>query len=213
MTAFENILQPFHRRGSWDSVSPSGLLRLPGHQVTELGFKSVFALPRDGFPPLSCCLWFFPVPWTSCTRVPTRSWSPCVADLCSCSGNDAGLVGPRDAHGRRWALRVPTLPDPVIPWLLFPTFLLWKEPGAPNSLCRIPTLNTEDEVVGWHHQPNGHESEQTDLWLHREEGVYSSHGTGEVQPQIRPGRVLRRMIFHMPMRLEKSFPMASLSSM
>ena len=105
MTAFENILQLFHRRGSWDSVSPSGLLRLPGHQVTELGFKSVFALPRDGFPPLSCCLCFFPVPWTSCTRAPTRPWSPCVADLCSYSGNDAGPVGPRDAHGRRWALR------------------------------------------------------------------------------------------------------------
>ena len=68
-------------------------------------------------------------------------------------------------------------------------------------------------MVGWHHQPNVHEFEQTDVWLHREEGVYSSHGKGEVQPQIRPGRVLRLMTFHMPMRPEKSFPMALVSPM
>ena len=182
-TAFENILQPFHRQGSWDSVSLSDLLRLPGHQVIELGFKSVSALSQDGFPPLFCCLWFFPLPWASCTRAPTCSWSPCTADLCSYSGDAAGPVGPRDARGRWWALR--EYQHSQILW--FPGFcsqpLFSGRNQVPQKVCAAFPLWTQDEMVGWHHQPNGHEFEQTDLWLHREWGEYSSHGKGECSPK------------------------------
>ena len=107
--------------------------------------------------------------------------------------------------------RVPTLPDPVIPWLLFPTSLLWKEPGAPESLCCIPTLNR----MRW---LDGITTQWTRVWANR---PVASQGKGWVfltwerwvQPQIRPGRVLRLMTFHMPMKPEKSLPMALASSL
>ena len=38
--------------------------------------------------------------------------------------------------------------------------LIWKGPGAEKDWRREEKWKTEDEIVGWHHQLDGHESEQ-----------------------------------------------------
>ena len=40
-------------------------------------------------------------------------------------------------------------------------WLIWKDPDAGNDWRREEKGTTEDEMVGWHHRLNGHESEQT----------------------------------------------------
>ena len=39
-------------------------------------------------------------------------------------------------------------------------WLIWKDPHAGNDWRREEKGTTEDEMVGWHHRLNGHESEQ-----------------------------------------------------
>ena len=38
--------------------------------------------------------------------------------------------------------------------------LIWKDPDAGKDWGQEEKGATEDEMVGWHHQFNGHESEQ-----------------------------------------------------
>lgn len=102
-TAFESIFsQSFHRWGSWGPVSLSGLLRSPGHQVTDS--SPCLCSAQLDFLQSTCCLWFLPVPWTSCSRAPTPSWSPRMADLYSYSGDASGPAGSRDAYRSRCAV-------------------------------------------------------------------------------------------------------------
>ena len=39
-------------------------------------------------------------------------------------------------------------------------WLIWKDPDAGKDLKQEEKGTTEDEMVGWHHQLNGHEFEQ-----------------------------------------------------
>ena len=41
------------------------------------------------------------------------------------------------------------------------SWLIWKDPDAGKDWRREEKGTTEDEMVGWHHQLNGHEFEQT----------------------------------------------------
>ena len=46
-------------------------------------------------------------------------------------------------------------------------WLIWKDPDAGKDWCQEEKGMTEDEMVGWHHQLNGHEFEQSSgscLW-------------------------------------------------
>ena len=38
--------------------------------------------------------------------------------------------------------------------------LIWKDPDAGRDWGQEEKRTTEDEMVGWHHRLNGHESEQ-----------------------------------------------------
>ena len=38
-------------------------------------------------------------------------------------------------------------------------WLIWKDPDPGRDWGREEKGTTEDEMVGWHHQPNGHEFE------------------------------------------------------
>jgi len=40
-------------------------------------------------------------------------------------------------------------------------WLIWKDPDAGEDWGQEEKGTTEDEMVGWHHQLNGHESEST----------------------------------------------------
>ena len=45
-------------------------------------------------------------------------------------------------------------------WLLdVKNWLIWKDPDAGKDWRREEKGTTEDEMVGWHHQLNGHEFE------------------------------------------------------
>ena len=41
------------------------------------------------------------------------------------------------------------------------SWLIWKDPDAGKDWGQEVKGVTEDEIVGWHHQLNGHEFEQT----------------------------------------------------
>ena len=41
------------------------------------------------------------------------------------------------------------------------SWLIWKDPDAGKDWSEEEKGTTEDEIVGWHHQPSWHESEQT----------------------------------------------------
>ena len=59
-------------------------------------------------------------------------------------------------------------------------WLIWKDPDAGKDWRQEEKGMTEDEMVGWHHQLNGHEFEQ--LWervKHREVVCCSSLGPKE----------------------------------
>ena len=43
---------------------------------------------------------------------------------------------------------------------------------------------TEDETVGWHHQLNGHEFEQTQIVKDREAWCATVHGVAKSQTQL-----------------------------
>ena len=63
-----------------------------------------------------------------------------------------------------WILIGRTDAEPEDP-ILWPPYvkrrLIWKDPDARKDWRREEKETTEDEMVGWHHQLNGHEFEQT----------------------------------------------------
>ena len=49
------------------------------------------------------------------------------------------------------------------------SWLIWKDPDSGKDWRQQKKETTEDEMAGWHHQLNGHESEYTpELVMHRE---------------------------------------------
>ena len=71
--------------------------------------------------------------------------------LVNSKGNQSWIfIGRTDAEAES---PIPWLPD-VKNWLL------WKDPDARKDWRQEEKGITEDEIVGWHHQLNGHESEQ-----------------------------------------------------
>ena len=63
-------------------------------------------------------------------------------------------------------------------------WLIWKDPDAGKDWCQEEKGMTEDEMVGWHHQLNGHKFEQSSgscLWTGKP-GVLQSMGLQRVGP-------------------------------
>ena len=54
-------------------------------------------------------------------------------------------------EGLIWSWNSNTLPSDAESWLI------WKDPDTGKDWGQEETGNTEDEVVGWHHQLNGYE--------------------------------------------------------
>ena len=63
------------------------------------------------------------------------------------------------------------------------SWLIGKDPDAGKDLGQEEKGATEDEMVGWHHQLDGHESEQvlgdTEAWRAAVHGVTKSWTTTE----------------------------------
>ena len=57
--------------------------------------------------------------------------------------------------------------------------LIGKDPGAGKDWGQEKKGETEDEMVGWHHQLNGHEFEQTLGYSHA-----AFHGVAKSQTQL-----------------------------
>ena len=56
-------------------------------------------------------------------------------------------------------------------------WLIWKDPDAGKDWRQEEKGSTEDEVVGWHHQLNGHEFEQASVLVMDREASYAAvHG-------------------------------------
>ena len=52
--------------------------------------------------------------------------------------------------------------------------LVWKDPGAGEDWRQEKKGTTEDEMAGWHHQLNGHETEQA-LGVDEGQGTWMLH--------------------------------------
>ena len=59
------------------------------------------------------------------------------------------------------------------------SWLIWKDPDSGKDWRREEKGTTEDEMVGWHHQLNGHEFELPEWWTGRP-GMLQSRGSPRV---------------------------------
>ena len=87
------------------------------------------------------------------------------------------------------------------------SWLIWKDPDAGKDWRRGEKGTTEDEMVGWHHQLNGHEFQQAPGVGDGQgkPGVLQSTGSQRVRPNLvtkqqgkkrgRKKRVARKVIF------------------
>ena len=62
-------------------------------------------------------------------------------------------------------------------------WLIWKDPDAGKDWRREKIGTTEDEMVGWHHQLNGHEFELNSL-MDREAWYAAVHGVTRSRTQL-----------------------------
>ena len=71
--------------------------------------------------------------------------------------------------------------------LLMPkSWLIWKDPDAGKDWRQEEKGTTEDEMVWWHHQLNGHEFEQApELVMDREAWRAAVHGVTKSRTQLR----------------------------
>ena len=56
------------------------------------------------------------------------------------------------------------------------SWLIWKDPDAGKDWGQEEKGTTEDEMVGWHHQPNGQEGRLQELVIDREAWRAAVHG-------------------------------------
>ena len=69
---------------------------------------------------------------------------------------------PSEPPGSPFIGRAKAKTETPIPWPLdVKNWLIGKDPDAGKDWGQKEKRGTEDEMVGWHHQPNGHEFEQT----------------------------------------------------
>ena len=65
------------------------------------------------------------------------------------------------------------------------SWLIGKDPDAGQDWGQKENRMIEDEIVGWHHQLNGHEFEQTlEIVMDKEPGVLQSMGLQRVGTQL-----------------------------
>ena len=68
-------------------------------------------------------------------------------------------VHPKENHSWIFIGRTDAKAETPILWLSDENWLTGKDPDAGKYWRQEDKLMTEDEMVGWHHQPNGHEFE------------------------------------------------------
>ena len=72
------------------------------------------------------------------------------------------------------------------------SWLIWKDTDAGKDWEEEEKGTTEDEMVGWHHQLNGHEFEQDlELIIDRIDGCAAIHGVPKSQTQLGNWTTLR----------------------
>ena len=92
---------------------------------------------------------------------------------------------------------------PTIWSLLRKSHLIWKEGDAKKDWGHEEMQLTEDELVGWHHWLNGHESEETSRELRTgKPGVLQSLGSQQVKHDLATQQLLQFACF---MQLKSSY--------
>ena len=72
--------------------------------------------------------------------------------------------------------------EALILWPPDENWLIWKDPDAGKSWGQEEKRVTEDEMIGWHHQLNGHEFEQTQEVVKNREAWHAPvHGVTKSQ--------------------------------
>ena len=91
--------------------------------------------------------------------------SPVVLEKTLESPLDCKEIKPVNHKGTQPSIftgRTDTEAEAPILWPLdVKSWLIWKDPDSRKNWCQEEKGTTEDEMVGWHHQLNGHEFEQT----------------------------------------------------
>ena len=81
------------------------------------------------------------------------------------------LIGRTDAEAE----------TPILWWPDVKNWLIGKDPDAGKDLRQEEKGKTEDKMVGWHHQVDGHEFEQApELVMDREAWRAAVHGVAEL---------------------------------
>ena len=80
----------------------------------------------------------------------TSPWIARRSNQSNSKGNQSWkFIGRTDAEAETWILWPPHAKN----------WIIWKDPDAGKDWRREEKGKTEDEMVGWHHQLNGHEFE------------------------------------------------------
>ena len=102
---------------------------------------------KESWAPKNWCFWTVVLEKTLESPLDCKEIKPVYS-----KGNQSWIfIGRTDAKAETpilWPLDVKNL-------------LIWKDPDAGKDWRREGKVITEDELVGWHHQLNGHEFEQT----------------------------------------------------
>ena len=101
---------------------------------------------KESWAPRNCCFWNLVSEKTLESPLDSKEIKPVNP-----KGNQSCIfIGRTDAEAKAPILSPPDAKN----------WLIWKDPNAGNDLRQEEKGMTEDEMVGWHHWLNGHESEQ-----------------------------------------------------